>query len=104
MQEMRCEMLSRMFRGRPCQTRAMVCCVVLCLGGNGILAQSKGGVTRKSIAPAWMEDDCGQGVRLRLSAGEAKQGSLVLVDVSSADAMSEVKGEWNGNAIPVWPE
>lgn len=41
---------------------------------------------------------------MRLSAGEAKQGSLVLVEVSSADAMSEVKGEWNGNAIPVWPE
>jgi len=51
-----------------------------------------------------MEHDCGLGVRLRLSAAEAKQGSLVLVDVSSADALSEVKGEWDGNAIPVWRE
>jgi murein DD-endopeptidase MepM/ murein hydrolase activator NlpD len=94
----------RMFRGWSWQTRAMVCCVVLCLGGNGIGAQSKGGGTRKSVAPAWMEHDCGQGVRLRLSAAEANQGSLVLVEVSSAEALSEVKGEWNGNAIPVWPE
>lgn len=93
-----------MFRGRPCQICAMVCCVILYLGGNGIFAQGKGSGARKSIVPAWMERDCGQGVRLRLSAAEAKQGSLVLVEVSSADALSQVKGEWDGNAIPVWRE
>jgi murein DD-endopeptidase MepM/ murein hydrolase activator NlpD len=46
--------------------------------------------------------ECGNGVELRLSAPEAAQGTLVLAEVRSATALSDVAGKWNGKDVPFW--
>lgn len=46
--------------------------------------------------------ECGNGVELRLSAPEAAQGTLVLAEVRSATALSDVTGKWNGKDVPFW--
>jgi len=50
--------------------------------------------------------DCGSGVSLRVSAGAsgAVQGSLLRVEVRSAKALTDVKGEWNGHALVFWQD
>lgn len=46
--------------------------------------------------------ECGNGVELRLSAPEAAQGTLVLAEVRSTSALSDVAGKWNGKDVPFW--
>ena len=46
--------------------------------------------------------DCGGGVELQLSAGEAAQGTLLLVEVRSARPLGEVGGKWNERDVPFW--
>ncbi len=76
--------------------------MVLALAGTGVFAQSKRTVTRNPTGLNWLVKDCGQGVELRLSATDARQGSVALVRVTSKRSLEEVKGEWNGNATPIW--
>lgn len=47
---------------------------------------------------------CGSGVELKLSAPDAAQGTLLLVNVSSAKPLSEVAGKWNEREVPFWQE
>ena len=47
---------------------------------------------------------CTAGTELRLSAPESAQGSLLLVEVKSAQPLAEVKGEWGERSIPFWQE
>jgi len=47
---------------------------------------------------------CTAGTTLQLSAPEAGQGSLLLVEVKSAKAIAEVQGEWNERGVPFWKE
>ncbi len=81
---------------------ALVCVVSLALMGNGIFAQGRKSTGRKSTPSKSVMQPCEDGVILRLSSGSPKQGSLVLVRVTSGKHLEEVKGEWGGNAIPVW--
>lgn len=46
--------------------------------------------------------ECGNGVELRLSTPEAAQGTLVLAEVRSTSALSDVAGKWNGKDVPFW--
>jgi hypothetical protein len=48
--------------------------------------------------------DCGNGVELRLSSLDPSQGTLLLAEVRGTSALTQVKGEWDGLAIPFWQE
>src|SRR5437879_9362224 len=45
---------------------------------------------------------CTAGTTLRLSAPEASQGSLLLIELKSAKPLAEVQGEWSGRSVPMW--
>ena len=45
---------------------------------------------------------CTAGTTLRLSAPEASQGSLLLMELKSAKPIAEVQGEWGGRSVPLW--
>jgi murein DD-endopeptidase MepM/ murein hydrolase activator NlpD len=47
---------------------------------------------------------CTTGTRLRLSAPESSQGSLLLIDLKSTKPLAEVQGEWGGRSVPLWTE
>jgi len=47
---------------------------------------------------------CTAGTTLRLSAPEASQGSLLLIELRSAKPLAEVQGEWNERIVPLWQE
>jgi len=65
------------------------------LAGTVLLASPSSGQVRKT---------CGGGITLRISAGVATQGSLLLVEVVGAKAVNGISGEWDGRATPLWPE
>lgn len=65
-------------------------------------AQARHAAPRKSSAPVWTKQDCGQGVALRLSSPVTSQGNLLLAEVLGAKSLGEVKGEWNGIDISFW--
>lgn len=88
--------------GRRMRVCGVVCLMVVALAGSGVFAQSKKTVARNPTRPNWFVKDCGQGVMLRLSAGDERQGSLAMVRVTSTRPLEEVKGEWNGIATPIW--
>jgi murein DD-endopeptidase MepM/ murein hydrolase activator NlpD len=58
------------------------------------------------IAPARADDApvCTAGTTLRLSAAEANQGSLLLIEVKNRKPLEEVQGEWDGKRVPFWQE
>jgi len=45
---------------------------------------------------------CTVGTTLRLSAPEASQGSLLLLELKSTKPLAEVQGEWGGRSVPMW--
>jgi murein DD-endopeptidase MepM/ murein hydrolase activator NlpD len=47
---------------------------------------------------------CTAGTTLRLSAPESSQGSLLLVEVKSAEPLAELQGDWDGRSVPFWRE
>jgi len=47
---------------------------------------------------------CTAGTTLRLSAPEASQGSLLLIELKSAKPLAEVQGEWSERIVPLWQE
>lgn len=47
---------------------------------------------------------CTAGTTLRLSASEASQGSLLLMELKSARPLVELQGDWGGRSVPVWRE
>jgi murein DD-endopeptidase MepM/ murein hydrolase activator NlpD len=62
-------------------------------------AQSRKGHPR---AAAKVERACGEGVKLRLSAPQASQGSLLLVEIRSVTPVTEIAGEWDGRNLAFW--
>ncbi|HEY4740504.1 MAG TPA: hypothetical protein VIH76_07925, partial [Candidatus Acidoferrales bacterium] len=81
--------------------------IVFLLGGNFVLpsvaiAQGGGAAPRRAAENAWVKKECAQGVELRLSSIEPRQGSLQLVEIRSAKQLAEVSGRWDGNEIPFW--
>ena len=47
---------------------------------------------------------CTAGTTLRLSAPEASQGTLLLMEVKTTTPLTEVQGDWDGRSIPFWRE
>ena len=47
---------------------------------------------------------CTAGTTLRLSAPQASQGSLLLIEIRSTKPLAEVQGEWSGRSVPIWQE
>lgn len=47
---------------------------------------------------------CGEGITVRVHPAGVAQGSLVLVDVRSKDALRSVKGDWGGRQVGFWEE
>ena len=69
---------------------------MLCLGSGALLCPA--GVTAKEAR------SCNAGATLRLSSPVLSQGSLLLVELKSARALTEVKGDWGGRSVPFWQE
>src|SRR6266849_5056268 len=70
-------------------------CIVVCLAASApfpVAAFAKN-------APV-----CTAGTTLRLSAHQASQGSLLLIEVRSSKPLVEVQGEWGGRTVPIWQE
>jgi len=55
-------------------------------------------------ARAQIRKTCPEGVVLKVSAGLAMQGALLLTEVAGSQRLSEVSSEWDGQAVPLWHE
>jgi murein DD-endopeptidase MepM/ murein hydrolase activator NlpD len=55
-------------------------------------------------AQAQVRKACGDGITLKLNAGIATQGSLLLGEVASTKALPAITAEWNGRTVPLWSE
>jgi len=53
---------------------------------------------------AVFSQDCGHGVTVRLTSSAAAQGSLLLTTIQSAAPLADLKAEWGGHALPLWPD
>ncbi len=65
------------------------------------------GVGAALYSPEAMAKDpgaCTAGTMLLLSAPEASQGSLLLIEVKSAKPLAAVQGDWGGRSVPMWRE
>jgi len=71
--------------------------VVLALFGTAVKAAPPS-------APVPVKKACGGGIVLKMSAGTATQGSLLLVEVSGVKAGQEITAEWDGRPMPLWRE
>jgi murein DD-endopeptidase MepM/ murein hydrolase activator NlpD len=63
-----------------------------------------GAMSLPSVAIANDAGACTSGAELRLSGSESSQGGLLLVEVKSAQAFAEVKGDWGERSVPFWHE
>jgi len=57
-----------------------------------------------AAATAKQAGTCTAGATLRLSAPEANQGSLLLIEIKSTKPLAEVQGDWEGRSVPIWQE
>jgi murein DD-endopeptidase MepM/ murein hydrolase activator NlpD len=73
-----------------------ICSALVCLAPTVVLLPT--GVMAKDTGT------CTAGTTLRLSAPEASQGSLLLVEVKSTKPLAEVEGTWGGRSVPFWRE
>jgi len=48
--------------------------------------------------------NCGHGVTVRLSSAAASQGGLLLAEVRTAAPLGDLKAEWAGHEMPLWPD
>jgi murein DD-endopeptidase MepM/ murein hydrolase activator NlpD len=69
-----------------------------------LISLGPGGLLRPAGATAKQVRSCSAGVTLRLSSPVSSQGSLLLVELKSAQTLAEVKGDWAGRSIPFWQE
>src|SRR5260370_12165792 len=70
-------------------------CIVVCLAASALFPVAV--FERKAAV-------CTAGTTLRLSAPQASQGSLLLIEVRSTKSLLEVRGEWGGRTVPIWQE
>jgi len=54
------------------------------------------------LADAKIQETCGPGVTLKLSAPSSSQGSLLLLEVRSRKPLAGVTAEWNSKNVPFW--
>src|SRR6266481_2291231 len=57
-----------------------------------------------AAATAKQAGTCTAGTTLRLSAPQASQGSLLLIEIKSPKPLAEVQGDWGGRNVPIWRE
>ncbi len=57
-----------------------------------------------AAATAKQAGTCTAGATLRLSAPEASQGSLLLIEIKSTKPLAEVQGDWDRRSVPIWQE
>jgi len=55
-----------------------------------------------AAATAKQAGTCTAGATLRLSAPEANQGSLLLIEIKSTKPLAEVQGDWDRRSVPIW--
>lgn len=60
------------------------------------------GTTKRAVAA--FRKNCGAGVVVKLSAGSAAQGGLLLAEISGVKPEVEVSAEWEGRKTPLWRE
>src|SRR5258708_26091758 len=82
----------RLIAGNVARKRLVLVCLV---ASAGFLPA--GGVGKEAGA-------CTPGTELRLSAPESSQGSLLLIELKSAQGLAEVKGDWGGRRVAFWQE
>jgi murein DD-endopeptidase MepM/ murein hydrolase activator NlpD len=74
------------------------------LGVGGLRAQTQTKKPTASAAVKAVTKDCGDGVKLQLSAGSAIQGTLILAQLTGVHAPANLRGEWDGADTPLWME
>jgi Peptidase family M23 len=57
-----------------------------------------------STARAQHSHNCGEGVKLVLSAAGASQGGLLRLEIRGANPAAAVQAEWDGHTIPFWQD
>ena len=77
------------------RTRRMGIALAVLAGGAALF--SPGALAKDAEA-------CTPGTTLRLSAPEANQGSLLLIELKSTKPLAEVQGEWGERSVPLWKE
>ena len=81
--------------------------VAIALASSGVsLAQTKKPQRKPPVAAAVkpVKVDCGGSVELRVSAASPAQGTLLIAEVRSPDALSGVTGKWIDRDISFWQE
>jgi murein DD-endopeptidase MepM/ murein hydrolase activator NlpD len=72
--------------------------------GLALVALAAGAALFSPGAIAKDASACTAGTTLRLSAPEASQGSLLLMELKSTVKLAEVQGEWGERSVPLWRE
>ena len=97
------EFLKQGSSSRACWA-AMLAFAVFSVLPSGSPAQTK--KTQHKSAPAAAvkpaKFDCGGGVELRISAATPAQGTLLIAEIRSADALSGIAGKWTDRDISFW--
>jgi len=70
--------------------------------GLALVIMAAGAALFSPEAIAKDQGGCTAGTTLRLSAPEASQGSLLLMELKSTMPLAEVQGEWDGRSVPFW--
>lgn len=83
---------------------ALINAAILSVGAQSTAPHAQGAqsAAKKTSSAAWQTQKCGDGVTLRLSSLEPRQGSLQLAELWSASPLKQASATWNGNAIPFW--
>ena len=72
--------------------------------GLALVILAAGGALLPTRAIAKDAPPCTAGTTLHLSAPEASQGSLLLIELKSTKPLAEVQGEWGEKIVPLWQE
>jgi murein DD-endopeptidase MepM/ murein hydrolase activator NlpD len=94
----------RPITGRKNSAFVMLALAIICAHPSALSAQNKK-PQRKSAsaaAPKPVKLDCGGGVELRVSAATPAQGTLLIAEVRSANALTDISGKWIDRDIPFW--
>ena len=89
---------------RTCWVATLVL-VMFFVAPGGSFAQTKKKTQHKTAPAAKVRPakvDCGGGVELRISAATPAQGTLLIAEVRSPDALSGIAGKWTDRDISFW--
>jgi murein DD-endopeptidase MepM/ murein hydrolase activator NlpD len=81
----------------------VACAALFALTGGRAFAQARGSGQHKIAGKHWSEQECAQGVELRVTSAQPIQGSLQLVEIRGARHFEELTGKWDGRDIRFWP-